>query len=88
MLKRNGEIFDFAFNDINFTSGGLGSYTRPESGRTFNTDFRQAEWAGAVFSPDGEWLFANNFSPGITFAITGPWEWLRRGRRRGDDDDD
>lgn len=31
------------------------------------------EWAGACHSPDGKWLFANLQSPGITFAITGPW---------------
>ena len=24
--------------------------------------------------PDGRWLFANIQTPGITFAITGPWE--------------
>ena len=36
-------------------------------------DFRAREFAGACFSPDGEWLFVNVQSPGITFAITGPW---------------
>jgi hypothetical protein len=36
-------------------------------------DFRAREFAGACFSPDGEWLFVNAQSPGITFAITGPW---------------
>lgn len=36
-----------------------------------------SEWAGATFEPkSGSWLFANLQSPGITFAITGPW---RRG---------
>lgn len=34
-----------------------------------------SEWAGATFSPIlGEWLFVNLQSPGITFAITGPWD--------------
>lgn len=33
-----------------------------------------AEFAGATFSPDGEVLFVNIQSPGITFAITGPFE--------------
>lgn len=32
------------------------------------------EFAGACFSPDGQTLFVNIFSPGITFAIWGPWE--------------
>ena len=36
-------------------------------------NYRQAEWAGACYSPDGKWLFANIQTPGITFAITGPW---------------
>lgn len=42
----------------------------------FRGDFRGSEWAGACFSPNGQWLFANLQSPGITFAITGPWELL------------
>lgn len=35
--------------------------------------FRDSEWCGACFSPDGQWLFANLQKPGITVAITGPW---------------
>jgi len=34
-----------------------------------------SEWAGATFEPkNGRWLFVNLQSPGITFAITGPWQ--------------
>lgn len=33
-----------------------------------------SELAGATFSPDGKILFFNVQSPGITYAITGPWE--------------
>lgn len=36
-------------------------------------DFRGREFAGATYSPDGRWLFVNIQTPGITFAITGPW---------------
>ena len=36
-------------------------------------DFRNEEWAGVTFSPDGKWMFANIQTPGVTFAITGPW---------------
>ena len=32
-----------------------------------------SEWAGATFSQDGQWLFVNIYSPGVTIAITGPW---------------
>ena len=38
----------------------------------------RSEWAGACFSPDGKILFANiQYGPGMTIAITGPWENLR-----------
>jgi hypothetical protein len=30
-------------------------------------------WSHACFSADGQWMFANLYSPGMTFAITGPW---------------
>lgn len=36
------------------------------------------EFAGACFSPDGNTLFVNAQSPGITFAVTGPWRRLDR----------
>jgi secreted PhoX family phosphatase len=36
-----------------------------------------AEFAGAVFSPDGSTLFVNLYYPGLTFAITGPWNAVR-----------
>jgi secreted PhoX family phosphatase len=37
-------------------------------------DFTASEWAGPCYSPDGRWLFANIYHPGITVAITGPWQ--------------
>ncbi|MFN3837586.1 MAG: alkaline phosphatase PhoX [Brevundimonas sp.] len=36
-----------------------------------------AEFAGAVFSPDGSTLFVNIQYPGMTLAITGPWRAVR-----------
>jgi uncharacterized protein len=39
-------------------------------------DYRGQEFAGATFSPDGDVLFVNVQTPGVTFAIEGPW---RRG---------
>jgi uncharacterized protein len=40
--------------------------------------FGRSEWSGAVYSPDGKWLFVHLQYPGKSFAITGPWErgWL------------
>lgn len=36
--------------------------------------FENMEFAGATFSPDGRTLFVNIQTPGLTFAIWGPWE--------------
>jgi uncharacterized protein len=62
-LTRSGTIFNFAQNNVVLNGEVNG----------FVGDFRAAEWAGASWTPDGAWLFANIYSPGITFAITGPW---------------
>ena len=75
LYPKSGKIFTFALNNMDFTAGGLGTLTRP-SGRSFTGNMKQNEWAGAVFSPDGKWLFVNIQTPGVTFAITGPWPWL------------
>jgi secreted PhoX family phosphatase len=63
-LTVHGEIFPFAKNTavLNGERNGIVG------------DFRGSEWAGACYSPDGKWLFASLQSPGITFAITGPWK--------------
>ncbi|MEO0322455.1 MAG: alkaline phosphatase PhoX [Myxococcota bacterium] len=37
-------------------------------------DYRGSEWAGACFDPAGVYLYVNIQTPGVTFAITGPWE--------------
>jgi secreted PhoX family phosphatase len=62
-LTVDGEIFKFAQNNVVLDGERNG----------FVGDYRGSEWAGACYSPDGKWLFANVQSPGITFAITGPW---------------
>lgn len=36
-----------------------------------------SELCGACFSPDGSTLFVNIQFPGVTFAITGPWDTVR-----------
>ena len=64
-LGQNGQLTTLATNNVVLTN---------ESGN--DRDFRGAEWAGATFSADGSWLFVNIQSPGITFAITGPWDIL------------
>jgi uncharacterized protein len=47
-----------------------------------NADARKSEFAGACFSPDGSALFVNIQNPGITLAITGGWDALRRDARK------
>jgi secreted PhoX family phosphatase len=63
-LTRDGIVFPFAENNILLMHHKNG----------FRGNFRNSEWCGATFSPDGEWLFANIQTPGVTFAITGPWK--------------
>jgi secreted PhoX family phosphatase len=63
-LTLDGQIFRFAENNIVLNGE-----------RGFVGDFSGSEWAGATFEPkNGNWLFVNIQSPGITFAITGPWK--------------
>jgi secreted PhoX family phosphatase len=64
-LTLHGQTFTFAMNNIVLTSN-YNSVVRAG-------DYRQNEWAGACYSPDGKWLFVNIQTPGVTFAITGPW---------------
>lgn len=48
-----------------------------EKGQIFDfarNDLNDSELAGSTFSPDDDTLLVNIQTPGITFAITGPWE--------------
>ena len=63
-LTTDGVIFPFAKNNVDLQDNPV---------RGFNGDYRGSEFAGACYSPDGKWLFFNIQSPGITFAVTGPW---------------
>lgn len=65
-LTTDGKLFDFAENAVVLKKGQHPG-TKPG-------DYRAQEWCGATFSADGTWLFVNIQTPGITFAITGPWE--------------
>lgn len=62
-LTNEGEIFQFCQNNVVLNGERNG----------ITGDFAGSEFAGATYSPDGNWLFCNVQSPGITFAITGPW---------------
>jgi secreted PhoX family phosphatase len=68
-LTLDGTIFPFCFNNVDFSA--TGTYTRL-SGVRFSSDYRGAEFCGASFHD--AWLFVNIQGPGISFAITGPWD--------------
>ena len=65
-LTPEGEFFRFC--QVNPDLGG--EFGGHDLARTALT----SEWAGATFSRDGQWLFLNIYSPGVTVAITGPWQ--------------
>lgn len=65
-LTREGEFFRFCQvnPDLRGTFGGY----------DLRTTALRSEWAGVTFSMDGEWLFMNIYDPGVTVALTGPWQ--------------
>ena len=69
-VSREGGLFKFCQIDPNLT----GEW----NGIDLAATARESEWAGVCFSRDGKWMFANIYNPGITCAITGPWdsEWM------------
>ncbi len=66
-IGQDGSSFVFAENNIVIDS--------PLPNRPFiePADYRGREWCGACFDPTGTYLYVNIQTPGITFAITGPW---------------
>ncbi|MEU9402731.1 alkaline phosphatase PhoX [Streptomyces sp. NPDC048242] len=57
-VTRAGEVYAMARGRQN-----IGTPEKPEWG----------EFAGVTFSPDGETMYVNCYTPGTTFAVTGPW---------------
>ncbi|MEV6654457.1 alkaline phosphatase PhoX [Streptomyces sp. NPDC051219] len=57
-LTRRGEVYPMARGAQN-----IGTPQAPEWG----------EFAGVAFSPDGGTMYVNCYTPGTTFAVTGPW---------------
>jgi len=57
-VTRRGEVYPMARGRQN-----IGTAEEPEWG----------EFAGVTFSPDGGTMFMNCYTPGTTFAVTGPW---------------
>ncbi|MEU0372295.1 alkaline phosphatase PhoX [Streptomyces sp. NPDC006283] len=57
-LTKRGDVYPMARNAQN-----IGTETAPEWG----------EFAGVTFSPDGDTMYVNCYTPGTTFAVTGRW---------------
>ncbi|WP_137992654.1 alkaline phosphatase PhoX [Streptomyces vilmorinianum] len=57
-VSRKGEVYAVARGAQN-----IGTPEAPEWG----------EFAGVTFSPDGRTMYVNCYTPGTTFAVTGPW---------------
>jgi uncharacterized protein len=66
-VNRSGSSYIFAENHIQLETAIPGKPFVPPD------DYRGEEFAGATFSPFGQVLFVNIQTPGITFAIEGPW---------------
>lgn len=66
-LTPDGRIFPFAQNVIDLSAADVAS-----AGKSVPAgDYTGQEWCGATFHD--RWLFVNIQTPGVTFAITGPW---------------
>jgi hypothetical protein len=69
-LSPEGDTFIFAKNNVNLSAAQLSAAGKRSS---LAADRRGSEFCGACFDPSGRYLFVNIQTPGITFAITGPW---------------
>jgi uncharacterized protein len=67
-VNRQGGSFVFAENNV------VIDQPIPGKPAIVPDDYRGFEFCGATFSPSGRHLFVNIQTPGITFAIEGPWQ--------------
>jgi len=70
-LTNAGLAYIFAKNNVILSPTDLAT-----TGRTGNVapgDYRGFEFCGGTFDPSGRTFYVNIQTPGITFAITGPW---------------
>ncbi len=69
-VQPDGNTFVFAENNLTAAVRAQAVAMGKAAG---TGDGRGAEFCGGCFSPDGRVLFVNIQTPGITFAIAGPW---------------
>ncbi|MDV3237223.1 MAG: PhoX family protein [Gammaproteobacteria bacterium] len=69
-LTPTGESFYLAKNNAELTSTAIADAGK----QVAEGDYRRGEFCGACWDPAGTTLFVNIQTPGITLAITGPWQ--------------
>jgi len=68
-ISAQGDSFIFCKNNINLSAAQIAG-----AGKNIAAgNYGESEFAGACWEPSGRVLFCNIQTPGITFAITGPW---------------
>jgi uncharacterized protein len=68
-LTPNGESYIFCKNNVNLSAEDVAGAGKSVAAG----DYRGREFAGACFDAKGNVMFVNMQSPGITYAIWGPW---------------
>ncbi|MEU0943127.1 PhoX family protein [Streptomyces canus] len=65
-VTRHGEVYAMARGRQAIASAASAAGGTPEAPEW-------GEFAGVTFSPDGQTMYVNCYTPGTTFAVTGPW---------------
>ena len=68
-ISAQGDSFIFCKNSISLNAAQIAGADK----RIAPGNYSESEFAGACWEPSGRVLFCNIQTPGITFAITGPW---------------
>ena len=71
-LMPSGAPFTFAKNNIMLETADIIAAGKSQL-LISEGDFRRQEWAGACFNASGDTMYVNVQTPGLTFAIKGPW---------------
>jgi len=70
-FRDDGLAYIFAKNNAQLTPTDIARVGK--TGQFAEGDYRDAEFCGATFDWTGRVLYVNSQSPGITYAISGPW---------------
>ena len=68
-IGTQGDSFIFGKNNVDLSAAQIAGANKSIA----PGNYRESEFAGACWEPSGRVLFCNIQTPGITFAISGPW---------------